>query len=57
MVHVFIINPNHPESIKILPPVLEDFGEFRILHIEYVADFDEFRISIVFNCLVMLVDG
>ena len=37
------INPNHPESIKIHPPVLEDFGRFRI--------------SIVFNCLVMLVDG
>ena len=24
------INPNHPESIKIHPPVLEDFGGFRI---------------------------
>ena len=23
-------NPNHPESIKIHPPVLEDFGGFRI---------------------------
>ena len=48
------LNPNHPESIKIHPPVLEDFG---YLHIEHVADFDGFRISIVFNCLVMLVDG
>ena len=25
-----LINPNHPESIKIHPPVLEDFGGFRI---------------------------
>ena len=23
-------NPNHPQSIKIHPPVLEDFGGFRI---------------------------
>ena len=51
------INPNHPESIKIHPPVLEDFGGFRIPPHWACGGFWWIRISIVFNCLVMLVDG
>ena len=54
---MFTFNPNHPESIKIHPPVLKILADSGYLHIEHVADFDGFRISIVFNCLVMLVDG
>ena len=46
------LNPS--KSIPLYWKILADSG---YLHIEHVADFDGFRISIVFNCLVMLVDG
>ena len=46
------LNPS--TSIPLYWKILADSG---YLHIEHVADFDGFRISIVFNCLVMLVDG
>ena len=46
------LNPS--KSIPLYWKILADSG---YLHIEHVADFDEFRISIVLNCLVMLVDG
>ena len=45
------LNPS--KSIPLYWKILADSG---YLHIEHVADFDGFRISIVFNCLVMLVD-
>ena len=46
------LNPS--KSIPLYWKILADSG---YLHIEHVADFDGFRISIVFNCLVMLADG
>ena len=49
---VTTLNPS--KSIPLYWKILADSG---YLHIEHVADFDGFRISIVFNCLVMLVDG
>ena len=47
------INPNHPESIKIHWKILADSG---YLHIEHVADFDGFRISMfltAWSCWLM----
>ena len=49
-----LTTPNPSKSIPLYWKILADSG---YLHIEHVADFDGFRISIVFNCLVMLVDG
>ena len=46
------LNPS--KSIPLYWKILADSG---YLHIEHVVDFDGFRISIVVNCLVMLVDG
>ena len=46
------LNPS--KSIPLYWKILANSG---YLHIEHVADFDGFRISIVFNCLAMLVDG